>query len=129
MRGPRATVHCCMIFWELRVRSQLAFTRKRLNFRRLQESGAKSCHEHMVHGSPDAGGGYLKRKDLAFPAIFVLSGLFILACGTTHVMGVWTLWYPDYRLDGGIKAVTAVLSVGTAVAIWKVMPHALALTK
>jgi len=68
-----------------------------------------------------------KRTDLAFPTIFVLTGLFILACGTTHVMGAWTLWFPDYRLDGGIKAVTAVLSVGTAVAIWKVMPHALAL--
>jgi PAS domain S-box-containing protein len=68
-----------------------------------------------------------KRSDLAFPAIFVLTGLFILACGTTHVMSVWTLWFPDYRVDGGIKAVTALLSVGTAVVIWKVMPLALAL--
>jgi PAS domain S-box-containing protein len=69
----------------------------------------------------------LKRTDLAFPSIFVLTGLFILACGTTHAMSVWTLWYPDYRVDGGIKAVTALLSIGTAVAIWKVMPLALAL--
>ena len=68
-----------------------------------------------------------KRTDLAFPGIFVLTGLFILACGTTHIMGVWTLWFPDYRLDGGIKAATALLSVGTAAAIWKVMPLALAL--
>jgi PAS domain S-box-containing protein len=68
-----------------------------------------------------------KRTDLAFPTIFVLTGLFILACGTTHIMGVWTLWFPDYRLDGGIKAVTALLSIGTAIAIWKVMPLALAL--
>ncbi|MDB5608164.1 MAG: nodV2, partial [Bradyrhizobium sp.] len=65
--------------------------------------------------------------DLAFPAIFVLTGLFILACGTTHAMSVWTLWFPDYRVDGGIKAVTALLSIGTAIAIWKVMPLALAL--
>jgi PAS domain-containing protein len=69
----------------------------------------------------------MKRTDLAFPAIFVLTGLFILACGTTHAMSVWTLWFPDYRVDRGIKAVTALLSVGTAVAIWKVMPLALAL--
>jgi len=69
----------------------------------------------------------MKRTDLAFPAIFVLTGLFILACGTTHAMSVWTPWFPDYRVDGGIKAVTALLSVGTAVAIWKVMPLALAL--
>ena len=69
----------------------------------------------------------LKRTDFAFPSIFVLTGLFILACGTTHAMSVWTLWYPDYRVDGGIKAVTALLSIGTGVAIWKVMPLALAL--
>src|SRR5712672_203816 len=68
-----------------------------------------------------------KRTDLAFPVIFVLTSLFILACGTTHLMGVWTLWFPDYRVDGGIKAVTALLSIGTAIAIWKVMPLALAL--
>lgn len=69
----------------------------------------------------------VKRTDFAFPSIFVLTGLFILACGTTHAMSVWTLWYPDYRVDGGIKAVTALLSIGTGVAIWKVMPLALAL--
>jgi PAS domain S-box-containing protein len=68
-----------------------------------------------------------KRTDFAFPSIFILTSLFILACGTTHIMGVWTLWFPDYRLDGAIKAVTALLSVGTAVAIWHVMPLALAL--
>jgi PAS domain S-box-containing protein len=69
----------------------------------------------------------LKRTDFAFPSILVLTGLFILACGTTHAMSVWTLWYPDYRVDGGIKAITALLSIGTGVAIWKVMPLALAL--
>src|SRR3979411_2295241 len=68
-----------------------------------------------------------KRTDLAFPGIFMLTGLFILACGTTHIMNVWTLWFPDYRLDGGIKAITALLSIGTAIAIWQVMPQALAL--
>src|ERR1700738_1471 len=73
--------------------------------------------------------GYVlwQRTDLAFPAFFVLTSLFILACGTTHLMGIWTLWFPDYRVDGGIKAVTALLSIGTAIAIWKVMPLALAL--
>jgi hypothetical protein len=37
-----------------------------------------------------------RRRDLAFRGIFALSGAFILACGTTHVMSVVTLWYPDY---------------------------------
>jgi len=69
----------------------------------------------------------LKRTDFVFRGIFVLSALFILACGTTHVMGIWTLWRPDYWLDGGIKLITAVVSIGTAFAMWRVMPLALAL--
>jgi PAS domain S-box-containing protein len=68
----------------------------------------------------------LKRTDLAFRGIFFLSALFILACGTTHVMGIWTLWRPDYWLDGGIKLLTAVVSIGTAFAMWRAMPLALA---
>jgi hypothetical protein len=33
-----------------------------------------------------------RRRDLAFRGLFALSGAFILACGTTHIMGVVTLW-------------------------------------
>src|SRR5271166_6674748 len=68
-----------------------------------------------------------RRRDLAFRAIFVLTGAFILACGTTHVMGVVTLWFPAYWLDGTIKLITALVSIGTAVAMWWAMPSALAL--
>lgn len=68
-----------------------------------------------------------KRRDLAFRPIFLLTGAFILACGTTHVMGVMTLWYPAYWLDGTIKLLTALVSIATAFAIWQAMPLALAL--
>jgi PAS domain S-box-containing protein len=68
-----------------------------------------------------------RRQDLAFRSIFALTGTFILACGTTHVMDVVTLWYPVYWLDGVIRAFTALVSIGTAAAIWLVMPKALAL--
>jgi signal transduction histidine kinase/ActR/RegA family two-component response regulator len=68
-----------------------------------------------------------RRHDLAFRGIFVLSGAFILACGTTHVMGVLTLWYPAYWLDGTIKLLTAVISIGTSFVMWRAMPLALAL--
>jgi PAS domain S-box-containing protein len=69
----------------------------------------------------------LRRQDLAFRGIFLLTGAFILACGTTHVMGVVTLWYPAYWLDGTIKLATALVSIGTAYAMWHAMPLALAL--
>ena len=39
--------------------------------------------------------------------------MFILACGTTHLMGAVTVWHPIYRLEGVIKAITAVASVAT----------------
>src|ERR1700722_18715691 len=61
----------------------------------------------------------MKRHDLAFRGIFVLTGAFILACGTTHVMGIVTLWYPDYWLDGTIKLFTALVSIATAFAMWR----------
>jgi hypothetical protein len=42
-------------------------------------------------------------------------------------MGVVTLWYPAYWLDGIIKLFTAAVSIFTAAAIWWAMPKALAL--
>ncbi|MBI1912226.1 MAG: hypothetical protein HYS21_09505 [Deltaproteobacteria bacterium] len=67
------------------------------------------------------------RKDLAFRWMFVMFGFFILACGTTHLMNVWTVWAPLYWLDASIKAVTAVASVITAVLLWPLIPRALEL--
>jgi PAS domain S-box-containing protein len=68
-----------------------------------------------------------RRQDLAFRGIFILTGIFFLAGGTTHVMGVVTLWYPAYRVDGLIKLATALVSIGTAFVMWRVIPLALAL--
>ena len=68
-----------------------------------------------------------KRRDLAFNWMFLMFGAFILACGTTHLMGIWTLWKPVYWLDGSIKALTAAFSFTTAVMLWPLIPKALAL--
>jgi PAS domain S-box-containing protein len=68
-----------------------------------------------------------RRQDLAFNWMFLLFALFIILCGTTHLFGVWALWQPLYRLDGVVKSVTAVASAATAVLLWRLMPHALAL--
>jgi len=68
-----------------------------------------------------------KRKDLAFDWMFVLFGTFILACGTTHVMGIVTLWNPVYRLDGVVKAVTALVSIPTAFLLVRLIPTAVQL--
>jgi len=68
-----------------------------------------------------------KRGDLVIGWMFWLFAAFILACGTTHWMEVWTLWHPDYGVQGLIKGVTAVASIATALAVWPLMPQALAL--
>jgi PAS domain S-box-containing protein len=68
-----------------------------------------------------------RRKDLAFNWMFVLFALFILACGTTHVMGVVAFWRPMYRLDGLIKVLTAGLSLATAAALWPLVTRAMTL--
>lgn len=68
-----------------------------------------------------------KRKDVPFPWIFLLFGIFIVSCGTTHVIEVWTLWHPAYWLSGSIKAITAVASCYTAAELVGLIPQALAL--
>ena len=68
-----------------------------------------------------------KRKDLVYRWVFVLFGAFILLCGTTHLMSIWTIWHPDYWLDGLIKLATAAVSIVTAILIWPLMPKLLKL--
>jgi PAS domain S-box-containing protein len=68
-----------------------------------------------------------RRRDLAFRPIFGLFATFILACGTTHLLGVITLFVPVYWTDGVIKAITAALSIATAIMLWPLLPKALAL--
>lgn len=68
-----------------------------------------------------------KRQDVPFKTIFLLFGAFIVSCGTTHIMEVWTLWYPTYWLSGAIKAFTAIVSFYTALTLIPLVPQALAL--
>jgi PAS domain S-box-containing protein len=68
-----------------------------------------------------------RRRDLPFPLIFSLFGAFILACGTTHLLEVWTLWHADYWLSGALKAITAALSIVTAMVMIRVIPIGLAM--
>ncbi|MFZ3214619.1 MAG: PAS domain S-box protein [Candidatus Acidiferrales bacterium] len=68
-----------------------------------------------------------KRRDLPFSWIFVLFGVFIVACGTTHLMEIWNLWHAQYWLAGGLKAVTAAASMATAILLVRLVPQALEL--
>jgi signal transduction histidine kinase/ActR/RegA family two-component response regulator len=67
------------------------------------------------------------RSDLVFRPVLWLFAAFILLCGATHWLDLLTLWFPAYGLEGVVKAATAAASLFTAVALWQLLPQALAL--
>jgi signal transduction histidine kinase/CheY-like chemotaxis protein len=64
---------------------------------------------------------------IPFHWMILAFGVFIIACGATHFMEVWTLWWPEYWLAGNVKLVTAAASVGTAISLPPLVPRILAL--
>ena len=68
-----------------------------------------------------------KRSDVEFGWVFWAFATFILACGATHVFSIWTLWIPDYGIEGAVKAITAIASIVTAIMLWPLLPKLLAL--
>jgi hypothetical protein len=71
--------------------------------------------------------GYLtfKKQNIEFRWMFLLFAAFIVACGMTHLMNIWTLWQPVYWLEGFMKMLTAGLSVATACLLVPLVPKAL----
>jgi PAS domain S-box-containing protein len=68
-----------------------------------------------------------RRRDLVFRPVFWLFAAFIMLCGTGHWVDLLTLWVPAYGAEAVVKAATAAVSVGTAVALWPLLPKALRL--
>lgn len=68
-----------------------------------------------------------KRKDVPFDWVFMLFGSFIICCGITHIMEIWTLWHPNYWFSGFLKAITALISLCTAAVIVELIPKILAI--
>jgi PAS domain S-box-containing protein len=66
---------------------------------------------------------------IPFSWMIVAFGIFIVACGLTHLMEVWTIWEPRYWLAGELKLVTAVASIGTAIALPPLIPRVLDLVR
>ncbi|QKJ31873.1 PAS domain-containing protein [Mucilaginibacter mali] len=68
-----------------------------------------------------------KRKDLPFPRIIWLFVAFIILCGSTHLIDAIIFWWPAYRLSALVRFATAVVSVFTLYATYKIMPLVLSL--
>jgi chemotaxis family two-component system sensor kinase Cph1 len=67
------------------------------------------------------------RRDIPFRWLIGLFAAFIILCGLTHVFGIWTVWQPVYGLEGVVKALTALVSIFTALALVPIIPEALKL--
>ncbi|MFC3034232.1 PAS domain-containing protein [Pseudoalteromonas fenneropenaei] len=68
-----------------------------------------------------------RRKEVGYQGVFVLFSAFIMLCGLTHLMGIYTVWHGTYGMQGLMKAATATVSMVTAVYLFKLIPEALKL--
>jgi PAS domain S-box-containing protein len=68
-----------------------------------------------------------KRRDLPFHSLFLLFGVFILACGTTHFFAAYTIYVPEYWVEGGVKGFTALVSIVSAVYFIPRIPEAISM--
>ncbi len=68
-----------------------------------------------------------KRPDVELGWVLWAFVFFITACGTTHLLAIWTLWFPDYAAEGSVKGLTAFVSILTAIGLWPLLPQILAL--
>src|SRR5919199_1822964 len=68
-----------------------------------------------------------QRPDIPFGKIFWLFCAFIMLCGTTHLLELWTLWYPDYGLSSFFNAIAAGVAFYIAMELAHSIPKALAL--
>ena len=65
------------------------------------------------------------RPDVRFDWLVWLVSAFFGICGTTHLLGIWTFWYPNYWLAGALKATIAIVSVGMVVELMTAIPQLL----
>jgi hypothetical protein len=66
-----------------------------------------------------------RRDDIPYPWLWMLFVIFIVACGMTHLVHIWSVVMGgEYLgLQATIAAITALASVGTAIAFAFVLPQ------
>ncbi len=64
-----------------------------------------------------------RARHLPAPRLLLLFAIFILACGSTHLIDAIIFWHPVYRLSAVAKVVTAIASCLTAVVLAYYLPN------
>ncbi len=68
-----------------------------------------------------------KRRHFQYRWIVVLFGVFIIACGATHLIKIWNIWNHAYWFEAWAGLFTGLVSSVCAIALWPILPRALAL--
>lgn len=68
-----------------------------------------------------------KRTEVPHARLVALFASFILLCGLTHFFGIVTLWYPIYPWVGLVKLATGLVSMTTAIVLFRLIPNLIAL--
>lgn len=71
----------------------------------------------------------IKRRDIPFNHLLILFSMFIVFCGSGHLVEATIFWFPVYRFDGAVKLATAIISWTTVLALLPVIPKVLDLPK
>lgn len=67
---------------------------------------------------------FLKRRpDIQYRVVFAAFAVFILCCGTTHLLTIISVWKPVYYLEGVMKLCTAGVSMGTVILLVNKFPR------
>ena len=63
-----------------------------------------------------------QRTEVPHGGLVTLFASFILLCGLTHLLGIVTLWFPIYPWTGWVKLATGLVSMTTAVVLFRLVP-------
>jgi hypothetical protein len=66
---------------------------------------------------------YKAKVKIRYNWLVCLFGIFIVACGTTHLMEIVNVWKSEYVLSGVVKAFTGLVSLLTGVSMLKALPQ------
>jgi len=64
----------------------------------------------------------MRRKDVPFNGLVMLFSVFILCCGTVHLLEAVIFYYPVYRVAGLLKLTTAIVSWAAVIVLWRMSP-------
>jgi diguanylate cyclase (GGDEF)-like protein len=68
-----------------------------------------------------------KRTDLSYDWICLMFATFIFLCGISHLLSLLNIWHGYYYIEGISKLATGLISIVTAIMVWRLMPKALAI--